>query len=149
MGLTRQGWSIDLIATDLSGEVIERAEAGLYAPCEIERGLDSHALRYFRREGTQWRVDDALRRMVTFRRFNLMDSFGWLDDLDIIFCRNVLMYFDTATRQDVLDRMDDALVSDGMLVLGDSESPEHAGFRPSPENACIHVRKRAVFARAI
>ena len=94
MGLTRQGWNIDLIATDLSGEAIARAEAGRYAACEIERGLDAHAMRYFRRDGAEWLVDAALRRMVTFRRFNLLDSFGWLDDLDMVFCRNVLMYFD-------------------------------------------------------
>ena len=149
LGLARQGWNIDLIATDLSGEAIERAQAGLYGACEIERGLDSHAMRYFRREGAQWRADDGLRRMVTFRRFNLMDSFGWLDDLDIIFCRNVLMYFDSATRLDVLARMDDTLAADGVLLLGDSETVERTGFQRSAESAHIHVKKRATVLRAV
>ena len=62
--------------------------------------------------------------MVKFRRFNLLDSFGWLDDLDIVFCRNVLMYFDRATRASVLERMADTMVPGGMLVLGESEMPE-------------------------
>ena len=105
MGLARDGWSIELIATDLSGEAIMRAEAGCYAAYEIERGLDAHAMRYFRRDRDEWLVDASLRRMITFRRFNLLDSFGWLDELDIVLCRNVLMYFDRATRLDVLARI--------------------------------------------
>jgi chemotaxis protein methyltransferase CheR len=131
MGLVRDGWNIDLIATDLSGEAIARAEAGRYASCEIERGLDPHAMRYFRRERSEWVVDASLRRMVTFRRFNLLDSFGWLDDMDIVFCRNVLMYFDTATRLDVLDRIADTMAPDGLLLLGENETPGRAGFAAS------------------
>ena len=85
MGLAREGWNIDLLATDLSGEAIARAEADRYANCDIERGLDPHAMRYFRREGSEWLVDANLRRMVTFRRFNLLDSFGWPDGMDLVF----------------------------------------------------------------
>jgi chemotaxis protein methyltransferase CheR len=149
MGLTREGWSIDLIATDLSGEAIQRAEAGRYATYEIERGLDAHAMRYFRRDGAEWQVDAALRRMVTFRRFNLLDSFGWLDDLDVVFCRNVLMYFESATRVDVLARIADTMAPDGVLLLGDNETPERAGFQSSPDGPGIYVKSRATALRAV
>ena len=149
MGLTRQGWNIDLIATDLSGEAIQRAVAGRYAACEMERGLDAHAMRYFRRDGAEWLVDAALRRMVSFRRFNLLDSFGWLDDLDLVFCRNVLMYFDSATRLDVLGGIADCLAPDGALLLGENETPERAGFQPSPDGPGIYVKSRAALLRAV
>jgi chemotaxis protein methyltransferase CheR len=147
MGLTREGWNIDLVATDLSGEAIARAEAGRYAACEIERGLDAHAMRYFRRERAEWLVDASLRRMVTFRRFNLLDSFGWLDEMDLVFCRNVLMYFDTATRLDVLDRIADAMTPDGLLLLGENETPGRAGFAPSAEGPGFYAKSRATILR--
>ncbi len=62
--------------------------------------------------------------MVNFRRFNLLDSFGWLDDLDLVLCRNVLIYLDQATRQSVLERMADTMREDGVLLLGEAESPQ-------------------------
>jgi chemotaxis protein methyltransferase CheR len=149
MGLAREGWNIDLVATDLSGEAIRRAETGRYMTCEIERGLDAHAMRYFRRDGAEWQVDAALRRMVTFRRFNLLDSFGWLDDLDVVFCRNVLMYFDPAIRVDVLERIADSMAPDGVLLLGENETAERAGFQSSPDGQGIYVKSRAAALRAV
>lgn len=148
MGLQREGWSIELIATDLSDEAIMRAETGCYATYEIERGLDAHAMRYFRRDRDDWLVDAALRRMITFRRFNLLDSFGWLDELDIVFCRNVLMYFDCATRLDVLARIAEAMAPDGLLVLGENETPEGKLFSESADGPWIYARARSLLARA-
>ena len=147
MGLTREGWNIDLVATDLSGEAISRAESGRYANYEIERGLDPHAMRYFRRERSEWVVDASLRRMVTFRRFNLLDSFGWLDDLDLVFCRNVLMYFDGATRADVLERIAETMAPDGFLLLGENETPGRAGFAASTEAPGFYGKARATILR--
>jgi chemotaxis protein methyltransferase CheR len=147
MGLARRGWSIELIATDLSGEAIMRAEAGCYSAYEIERGLDAHAMRYFRRDRDEWLVDASLRRMITFRRFNLLDSFGWLDDLDIVFCRNVLMYFDRATRLDVLARTAETMAPDGILVLGDNEVPEGKAFSACADGPGIYSRGRSLLAR--
>ena len=147
MGLAREGWSIELIATDLSGEAIMRAETGCYSAYEIERGLDAHAMRYFRRDRDDWLVDASLRRMVTFRRFNLLDSFGWLDDLDIVFCRNVLMYFDRATRLDVLARIAEAMAPDGLLVLGENEAPEGKLFSECV-GPWIYAKGRSLVASA-
>ncbi len=97
--LAEKGWSIDLIATDLSAEMVARAEDGLYTHFEVQRGLAIKRLvTHFAQEGGNWRIHDRLRRMVTFRAFNLLDSYGWLDDLDVVFCRNVLIYFDRKTR---------------------------------------------------
>lgn len=149
LGLARAGWSIELIATDLSSEAITRAQAGCYSAYEIERGLDAHAMRYFRRDRDEWLVDAGLRRMITFRRFNLLDSFGWLDDLDIVFCRNVLMYFDRATRLDVLARTAETMAPDGVLVLGDNETPESRLFSECAEGHGIYARGRSLLACAV
>jgi chemotaxis protein methyltransferase CheR len=104
-------------------------------------------MRYFRRERAEWVVDAALRRLVTFRRFNLLDSFGWLDDMDMVFCRNVLMYFDTATRLDVLDRIADTMAPDGLLVLGENVMPARAGFAPCEGGAGFYRKSRASILR--
>jgi chemotaxis protein methyltransferase CheR len=148
MGLAREGWSVELIATDLSSEAIMRAEAGRYLGYEIARGLDAHAMRYFRRDRDEWLVDASLRRMITFRRFNLLDSFGWLDDLDIVLCRNVLMYFDRATRLDVLARIAETMAPDGLLVLGENEMPEGKVFGECADGPAIYSRSRPLLARA-
>jgi chemotaxis protein methyltransferase CheR len=147
MGLTREGWSIELIATDLSAAAIERAERGRYAAYEIERGLDARMVRWFRRDGTEWVADAALRRMISFRRFNLLDSFGWLDELDLVLCRNVLMYFDHATRANVLGRLAETLSDDGVLVLGETESAD-SGYIAGADGPGIYGKSRAAIARA-
>jgi chemotaxis protein methyltransferase CheR len=148
LGLARNGWNIDLIATDLSGEAIARAEAGRYAPVEIERGLDGHALRWLRRDGGDWVVDDALRRMVSFRRFNLLDSFGWLDDLDIVFCRNVLIYFEPGIRADIFARLGETLAADGALLLGQTETAQ-APFALGQDGPDIYVKARPALLRGL
>jgi len=125
MNLAAQGWMIDLIATDISGEALARGERGTYSPFEVQRGLDETQLaRYFVGEQGGFTISRRLRRMVTFRRFNLLDSFGWLDDLDLVFCRNVLIYFDRATKLDMLARMADTMGENGLLLLGDADAPQ-------------------------
>jgi chemotaxis protein methyltransferase CheR len=125
MGLAAKGWAIDLIATDLSTAAIARAEEGRYDAVEMGRGLgDDQRAACFRASGEHWCIAPHLRRMVDFRVFNLLDSYGWLDDLDFIFCRNVLMYFDRAAKASVLERMADTLASGGLLLLGETETTE-------------------------
>jgi chemotaxis protein methyltransferase CheR len=123
MGLVALGWKIDLIATDLNEGAIARAKEGLYASYEIERGLPQQLLeRYFADENGQWRVVDRLRRMVTFRSFNLLDHFGWLGEIDIVLCRNVLLYFEPGERTEVHAKLATTLAPDGYLFLGDAET---------------------------
>jgi chemotaxis protein methyltransferase CheR len=134
MGLAAHGWTVEIIATDLSAQAVARAEEGWYSADEIGRGLaPARRDAWFRAEGKNWRIRETLRRMVRFRRFNLLDSYGWLDELDIVLCRNVLMYFDRAARASVLERMLDAMAPDGVLVLGKTESTAQGGLVPTPE----------------
>ena len=121
--LAAKGWSVDLIATDISTAAIARAEEGLYSPYEVQRGLPIRRLvTHFTQDGDNWRAGESLRRMITFKNFNLLDSYGWLDDIDIVFCRNVLIYFDSKTKIQVLEKMHETLTQDGALVLGPQES---------------------------
>lgn len=124
MNLAAQGWMIDLIASDLSGEALARAEKGSYSQFEVQRGLSPDQLaRYFTGEDGGFAICERLRRMVTFRRFNLLDSFGWLDDLDLVFCRNVLIYFDRGTKRDIVERFAECLGENGLLLLGEADAP--------------------------
>ena len=123
MGLVAQGWKIDLIATDLSAEAIARAREGLYSQYEVQRGLSAQLLlKHFTQEGTNWRIAERLRRMESFRTFNLLDHFGWLGEMDLIFCRNALIYFDAHTKAVVIAKLAEMLAADGTLVLGAKES---------------------------
>jgi len=144
MGLAARGWSIDLIATDISREAVARAEEGRYDALEMARGLvQDQRASWFRPSGDHWCVTDHLRRMVDFRVFNLLDSFGWLDDLDVIFCRNALLYFDRAVKASVLERMADTLAPDGVLILGDTETTEPLLSQFTAEPGCDGVYGRA------
>jgi chemotaxis protein methyltransferase CheR len=117
------GWRVDLIATDLNSEAIARAKDGLYSEYEVARGLSVPLLlRYFTQENGQWRIAEKLRRMVSFRAFNLLDSFGWLGQIDVIYCRNVLIYFDHQDKFETLERLSRTLAPDGFLVLGTTET---------------------------
>jgi chemotaxis protein methyltransferase CheR len=118
-------WRIDLIATDLSAGAIARAKDGVYSQFEVQRGLPIQSLlKHFTQEDNQWRVADRLRRMVSFRTFNLLDDFGWLGEIDVVFCRNVLLYFDTPSKAAVFAKLADILVPDGTLVLGATEAAD-------------------------
>jgi chemotaxis protein methyltransferase CheR len=147
--LVQAGWRLEIIATDISPDGVYRGESGRYAAHEIERAPELEALsQHLRRDGAEWVVAESLRRMVRFRRFNLLDSFGWLDDLDLVFCRNVLMYFDLALRADVLERMAETMAPDGVLFLGENEEASRA-FVASGDGPGIYFRKRAALSRAV
>ncbi len=119
-------WTIRLLATDLSEEVLARAQSGRFSQLEIERGL-SATLRdkYFRRTETQWELDESVRRMVTFRRLNLSGDWPPMPRMDVILMRNVLVYFDVPTRQQILRKVGRLLRPDGFLILGGAESALH------------------------
>jgi chemotaxis protein methyltransferase CheR len=125
MKLADQGWSIDLIATDLSSDLIARAEEGIYTEFEVGRGLSAqHLSTHFHRAGSSWRVSDRLKRMVSFRTFNLLDSYGWLHELDAVFCRNVLIFLEARAKQQVIEKISEVLAPEGVLVLGQAEHIE-------------------------
>jgi chemotaxis protein methyltransferase CheR len=123
MGAALDGWRIEIVATDLAREVIERARVGLYTQFEVQRGLPiALLLKYFTQIGENWQLVPELREMVKFRQLNLLRDFSSLGSFDVIFCRNVLIYFDSTTKTDVLQRLGSSLESDGFVVLGAAET---------------------------
>lgn len=121
--LRAEGWQVDILATDISASAMEQGKAGRYSQFEVQRGMPAAMLvKYFKQEGETWSVCDTIRRRVAWKYFNLLDSFAPLGRFDIIFCRNVLIYFDAATKSQVLDRLSGALAPDGYLVLGGAET---------------------------
>jgi chemotaxis protein methyltransferase CheR len=117
------GWNIEIIATDISTEVLEKAKAGLYTQFEVQRGLPIQmVLKYFSQVGEQWQIAPAIRDKVVFKPLNLVKNFSQLGVFDIVFCRNVLIYFDAATKTDVMQRLADVLPDDGTLLLGAAET---------------------------
>jgi len=121
--LLLKDWKFEIIGTDLSTEVLDRAKAGLYSQFEVQRGLPVQLLvKYFTKEGDQFRLKEDIRSAVQLKPANLLDPFTGFGTFDIIFCRNVLIYFDEATKRNVLDRMAQLLPDDGYLLLGAAES---------------------------
>ena len=117
------GWRIEILATDLSDAVLDRARQGLYSQFEVQRGLPIKLLvKYFTQVGELWQIAPEVRAMVKYRRFNLLADFASLGTFDVILCRNVLIYFDQDTKSDVLRRLAEAISSDGYLVLGAAET---------------------------
>ncbi len=117
------GWRIEILATDLSNEVLEKARQGIYSQFEVQRGLPIQLLvKHFAQIGEMWQIAPDLRAMVKFRQLNLLSDFFHLGKFDLIFCRNVLIYFNQETKIDVLDRLAQVTASDGFLVLGAAES---------------------------
>ena len=135
-----KGWQVEILATDLSSEVLEKARAGLYSQFEVQRGLPIQLLvKHFTQVGAQWQISPQVRAMVDFRPLNLIRDFSALGTFDIVYCRNVLIYFDGPTKADVLNRLASALAPDGALLLGAAETvigltdalspdPQHRGL---------------------
>jgi chemotaxis protein methyltransferase CheR len=117
------GWKIEILATDISREILVKAEEGRYSQFEVQRGLPIHLLvKYFKQHGDRWQIDDAIRRMVTFKSFNLLDDPSTIGQCDVVFCRNVLIYFDQPTKGKVLARIAKIMPPDGFLYLGGAET---------------------------
>ncbi|MCB9979212.1 MAG: protein-glutamate O-methyltransferase [Rhodospirillales bacterium] len=117
------GWSVEFLATDLSEDILAQARGGLYSQFEVQRGLPINLLmKYFRQEGEKWRISEDIRKMVKYETFNLLDPMTRLGKFDVIFCRNVLIYFDEPTKRRVLEGMAALLPPDGFLFLGGAET---------------------------
>jgi len=123
MSATLAGWRIEIVATDLSQEVLEKSKAGVYSQFEVQRGLPIQLLvKYFTQAGEIWQLNPDVRSMVQFRQLNLLQDFSHLGSFDVIFCRNVLIYFDQDTKSNMFGRLARSSESDGFLVLGAAES---------------------------
>ena len=123
MGAALAGWRIEIVATDLSQAVLEKSKAGIYSQFEVQRGLPiQHLMKYFTQTGELWQLNADIRAMVQFRQLNLLQDFSHLGTFDVIFCRNVLIYFDQDTKAVIFERMAKVLEVDGTLLLGAAES---------------------------
>ena len=116
-------WDIEILATDFSHSVLERAQSGSYTHFEVQRGLPIQMLlKYFTKHDERWEIAPHIRAMVKFQQLNLLHAFNHLGRFDVVFCRNVLIYFDRQTKIDLLERLGRATQRDGYLVLGAAES---------------------------
>ncbi len=117
------GWTVDILGTDVSRRIVEQARSGRYSQLEVNRGLPATRLvKWLRRSGTEWEVVPELRAMVRWEALNVARPFASPGQFDVIFLRNVLIYFDVQTKIDVLDRMHATIRPDGYLILGGAET---------------------------
>jgi chemotaxis protein methyltransferase CheR len=136
------GWRIDVLATDLSNGVLEKAKAGIYSQFEVQRGLPIQLLiKYFTQVGENWQIAPDIRAMVQFRPFNLLNDFAGFGMFDVVFCRNVLIYFDQQTKVGLLERMSRAIERDGYLILGAAETVVGLteSFKPVPDRRGLYA----------
>jgi chemotaxis protein methyltransferase CheR len=128
-----RGYNLRLIGTDISDQAVSRASKGRFSQIEMGRGLsDAARNRYFTPHGTGWQIRDEIRALVSFRKLNLMEDFSFLGKFDIIFCRNVAIYFNERDRASLFTRIGQRMENDGYLVIGSMESL--AGICPQFES---------------
>ncbi|EJW10482.1 Chemotaxis protein methyltransferase CheR [Rhodovulum sp. PH10] len=142
MGSRLDGWRIEMVATDLSIEVLEKARAGVYSQFEVQRGLPIQMLlKYFTQIGETWQISQEIKSMVQYRTLNLLGDFTSLGPFDLVFCRNVLIYFDQPTKVDVLERIRKITEPDGFLVLGAAETVVGLtdAFKPVPDQRGVYA----------
>jgi chemotaxis protein methyltransferase CheR len=140
-GSALAGWRIEILATDLSQGVLEKSKAGIFSQFEVQRGLPIQLLvKYFTQTGDLWQLNADIRAMVQHRQLNLLQDFSHLGMFDLIFCRNVLIYFDQDTKADVFTRLAKVLEADGALALGAAESVVGISdaFKPYPERRGLY-----------
>lgn len=144
-------WSIEILATDFSQPILERARSALYSEFEVKRGLsDQRRARWLVPEGEAFRIAPDIRAMVQFRHHNLLDGMGTLGRFDLIFCRNVLIYFDQPTKARTLEGIAQILNPDGSLILGSAETVVGlaGAFEPTPGLRGV-FRTKAETGRAV
>lgn len=138
-------WNLQIIGSDFSSKMVARARQGCYSSLEIDRGLPTRLRqKYFQRQGHNWQICEEIRQMVEIRQMNLIDSWTSLPRLDIIFLRNVLIYFEIETKRSILSKVQQQLRADGYLFLGSSETTIHLDplFESVKENNSLYHRLR-------
>lgn len=137
------GWHIDILGTDISSKAIAAARAGLYTQFEIQRGISvAQMLNFFSETSGGWQASNNIRGLTRFQQHNVLDPVPAPGRFDLILCRNVLLYFDIATRQRVFERMSGALAPDGWLMLGAGETVvgQTERFEPAACGSALYRR---------
>jgi chemotaxis protein methyltransferase CheR len=151
LGSALTGWRVEIVATDLSQGVLEKSRAGLFSQFEVQRGLPIQLLvRHFAQTGELWQLNADIRAMVQFRQLNLLQDFSHLGVFDIIFCRNVLIYFDQETKTNVFGRLSRMIEPDGFLMLGAAETVVvlTEAFKPYADRRGLYIPNVARGLRA-
>jgi chemotaxis protein methyltransferase CheR len=136
------GWRVEILGTDISVDVLEKAKAGVYSQFEVQRGLPIHLLvKYFTQAGDTWQIAPDIRAMVQYRQHNLLAEFAGFGRFDVVFCRNVLIYFEQETKSSVLNRIARQLDPEGYLVLGAAETVVGLSdaFKPIPDKRGLYA----------
>jgi chemotaxis protein methyltransferase CheR len=144
------GWRVEIVATDLSQAVLEKSRSGIFSQFEVQRGLPIQMLvKYFTQTGELWRLNADIRAMVQHRQLNLLQDFSHLGTFDVVFCRNVLIYFDQDTKAGIFERMGRMIEPDGVLALGAAESVVGISdaFKPYPERRGLYCPNPSRSAR--
>jgi chemotaxis protein methyltransferase CheR len=152
MGAQLSGWRVEIIATDLAQSVLEKCKAGVYSQFEVQRGLPIQMLvKYFKQTGELWQLNPDIRAMTQFRQLNLLQDFAHLGTFDIVFCRNVLIYFDQDTKVNVFKRLAKVMEPDGFLALGAAETVVGLtdAFKPHPDKRGLYRPNAARAAPSI
>jgi chemotaxis protein methyltransferase CheR len=138
-------WDIQILGTDFSSQVLERARAGKYQQIEVNRGLPASLLvKYFSRSGVDWQLSEAVRRMARFETIDLRKSMRTLGPFDLVFCRNVMIYFDAETKKKIMKELHGTLFRGGWLLLGGAETAlgvEEWFDKQIIENATVYVAR--------
>jgi chemotaxis protein methyltransferase CheR len=138
-------WNIQILGTDFSSQVLERARSGKYQQIEVNRGLPAALLvKHFRRAGVDWQLSEPVRRMASFETIDLRKSMRALGPFDLVFCRNVMIYFDAETRKAILKELHGTLFRGGWLLLGGAETAfglEELFERQAIGNATVYVAR--------
>ncbi len=136
-------WKIDILGTDISQSILSQAKEGNFSQFEIQRGLPiQYIMKYFSQSAGRWKINDEIQNMVEFRNFNLLDNIVPFGVFDVIFCRNVLIYFDETTKLQVIKSITKNLAADGFLFLGGTESCNALGY--VIDNNCPGLIKKLV-----
>lgn len=143
-GARKKGWNTTILASDLSANVLEKASAGVYTAEEIKDIPPAWASKYMVRQndGT-YKVSDMIRKEVVFRRINLMEPFKFKNKFDLIFCRNVMIYFDAATKEALVNKYYDWSANDGYLFIGHSESINREATKYAYIQPAIYQKREA------
>lgn len=138
--------NLNITATDISDRCLEKAQAGLYTQFEVQRGLPvTNLVKYFEKVDEMWRISPKIRSSVRFKKFNLLDDLRSIGPMDVIYCRNVLIYFDLDTKKRILENMAEKLADDGFLFLGAAETVLGItdAFKPMAGQRGLYVKNEA------
>lgn len=148
MGPKLAGWKTSILGTDISHEILEKARKGVYSQFEVQRGLPIQLLlKYFAKADDVWQINADIRAMVEYKEYNLLESLKPLGGFDVVFCRNVLIYFDKDTKAKVLAEIADLMPEDGILFLGGAETVLGVTdrFKPVPGQRGVYCKAESSF----